>query len=206
MKALSYAICTLGMVLHCGQAGAQPATSPVTLSMPEQPLRDALNGLARQTGLQVIYTAEEVTANLLAPKIEGAYTPEAALNLLLKGSGLQYQFINPRTVAVSQVASESSGGTARSGTGHIDPGSGPGAAGTGPKFTLVQADSAARATAAGGEAARATDARDRTSEDAGNEQTIVVTGSHIRGAQSSASPMLIFDREDILKSGFSSTQ
>ncbi|WP_129775127.1 TonB-dependent receptor domain-containing protein [Peristeroidobacter soli] len=44
-----------------------------------------------------------------------------------------------------------------------------------------------------------------TTSDAGAIQEIVVTGSHIRGA-TGAAPLLVFSREDIEDSGFSSTQ
>ncbi len=72
----------------------------MALSLPAQPLRDALNSLASQTGLQVIYTAEEVTAELSAPRLEGKFTATEALEALLRGSGLKYEFLNAQTVAV----------------------------------------------------------------------------------------------------------
>ncbi len=198
-------VCTMAGLLRCSPVEAQPASAPLSFSMPEQPLRDALNGLARQTGLQVIYTAEEVTASLLAPKIEGQFTPEAALNLLLQGSGLHFEFINSRTVAVSQTApGPSSGASAGRNIGKRDDlRSGAYTAPTAAKFTLARAGTIASeageppATAAG---------PGRDNGEARDAQTVVVTGSHIRGAQSSASPMLVFDREDIQQSGFTSTQ
>ncbi len=84
----------LGAVSHADEN----ATS-VALNIPRQPLPDALNALARQTGLQVIFPAPQVR-DATAPKIEGRYTPQAALDLLLAGTRLAYEFIDERTVAI----------------------------------------------------------------------------------------------------------
>src|SRR5262249_44752856 len=50
--------------------------------------------------LQVVYPADEVPAALTAPGLEGNYTAEAALTALLKNTGLTFQYLNDRTVAV----------------------------------------------------------------------------------------------------------
>lgn len=207
MKISPFILLAAVLLLQCAMPAASAAnTAPIALSMPEQPLRDALNGLARQTGLQVIYTADDVGASMRAPRIEGTYTPQAALDLLLKNSGLYYEFLNSRTVAVSTGSpakassltsttawreSETAGGGAASSSGRAS------------RLTLAQADSPepsprAQATSSG------SDTIARKNADGGD--TVVVTGTHIRGATSSASPMMTFTRDDIQRSGASSTQ
>ena len=103
----SAVVAMVGFILHAGSLSAQgaatgnSAAAAVAMSLPEQPLRDALNDLARQTGLQVIYTAEDVTAGITAPRLEGRFTPADALSELLRNSGLTFEFLNARTVAIS---------------------------------------------------------------------------------------------------------
>src|SRR3981189_2213634 len=102
-------IALAGLLIQCALiAAAEEPTTPISLDLPAQPLRDALNGLARQTGLQVIYTADEVTAKLSAPRLVGRYTTESALNALLKNSGLTFEFLNAHTVAITVVGANKS--------------------------------------------------------------------------------------------------
>jgi iron complex outermembrane receptor protein len=95
----------VGFILHGGAAAAEPAQA-VEMALPAQPLRDALNGLARQTGLQVIYDARQVSEDITAPRLEGRYTAEGALAALLQGSGLTYEFQDARTVTIVSVTSK----------------------------------------------------------------------------------------------------
>lgn len=60
---------------------------PVAFNIPAQPLGAALNQLAEQSGLQVIYNGELVQG-LSSPGVSGSQEPEAALQQLLQGSGL----------------------------------------------------------------------------------------------------------------------
>ncbi len=64
--------------------------APVALEIKAQPLAGALNSLASQSGLQVIYNGELVEG-LRAPAIAGEMEPEQALQQLLSGSGLSYR-------------------------------------------------------------------------------------------------------------------
>jgi iron complex outermembrane receptor protein len=124
----------VGFILHGGELAAQAAApadaAAISVSIPEQPLRDALNGLARQTGLQVIYAAEDVTAGITAPPLEGRFTLADALSALLKGSGLKFEFLNPRTVAISAI------GATRISV--VDAGTGPAAGGAALEEVVVK--------------------------------------------------------------------
>lgn len=93
-------------VMACGRgAVAQDAVSgiadaPVELDIQAQPIGDALNALAQQSGLQVVFFSE-VTGDLQSREAVGKFeSSEAALEYLLADTGLGYRFVNERTVAV----------------------------------------------------------------------------------------------------------
>jgi outer membrane receptor protein involved in Fe transport len=65
--------------------------------IPAQSLPDALDEYARQTGLQVIYVSE-ITSGLRSKSATKGSTAQAALAQLLAGTGLQYKFLNAKTV------------------------------------------------------------------------------------------------------------
>lgn len=64
-----------------------------------QSLGSALEELAQQTGIQVIYFSQ-LTEGLSGPAVRGRYTLQDALDALLKGSGLSYRMLNANTVEV----------------------------------------------------------------------------------------------------------
>lgn len=65
----------------------------------EQPLSQALTQFASQSGIQVIFMSK-ATDGLLAPTLQGRYTPSAALERLLSDSPLTYRQIRPDTVEI----------------------------------------------------------------------------------------------------------
>src|SRR5262249_50645593 len=72
------------------------------LHIEAQPMRLALKDLGLQTGLSIVFRAEEATWSAVqAPRVEGALSAKEALETLLKGTGLTYQFVNETTVLVS---------------------------------------------------------------------------------------------------------
>lgn len=71
-----------------GSAHAQPnATNPVAITIAAQPLGPALNELARQAGLQLLFPPALV-AGKTAAAVSGTLTPNQALDQMLAGSGL----------------------------------------------------------------------------------------------------------------------
>ena len=74
------------------------ATKTFNIDAPR--LSRALIQLTEQAGLQLIYPAGGKVEDLPAKPVVGQYTTEAALHSLLKGSGLQYEFLDPRTIAI----------------------------------------------------------------------------------------------------------
>jgi hypothetical protein len=82
-------------------AGAQspPSSGPRNLSIPAEPLANALNDLAQQSGLQVMFPSELV-ARLRSPEVKGSLTAAEALQRLLSNTGLRFEFVNPHTITI----------------------------------------------------------------------------------------------------------
>ncbi len=64
-------------------------SAAVQISLPAQPLGQALLQLGRQTSLQIFYP-QDLVHGLEAPAISGNLTPEQALRQLLQGTGIEY--------------------------------------------------------------------------------------------------------------------
>ncbi|AHD15006.1 membrane protein [Pseudomonas sp. FGI182] len=83
----------------------------VNVDLPAAPLGEAINALAQQSSVQIIF-ASDLGAGRNAPAVKGRFTPEEALQTLLKDSGLQVQAKDERTfVIVAQGAPASSPAT-----------------------------------------------------------------------------------------------
>ncbi len=63
-------------------------------------LARALQQAAKQLGLQFAGFSEFMAPEVMVGPLHGLYTRQEGLDLLLQGSGLTYQFINDRTVAI----------------------------------------------------------------------------------------------------------
>jgi len=66
----------------------------------------ALIEFSEQARLQLVFPTDG-TGQIAAPRVEGSLTPKAALEQLLRGSGLKFAFVNSRTVSVSLAKSDS---------------------------------------------------------------------------------------------------
>jgi len=90
-------------MLTAAAVGEQPppeaVVQKVALNIESQPVGDALNELGRQTGL-VIIVYSSVGRGVNAPRITGKLTPEHALDRILANTGLRYEYLDAKTVAV----------------------------------------------------------------------------------------------------------
>ncbi|HEX7932681.1 MAG TPA: TonB-dependent receptor [Paraburkholderia sp.] len=77
------------------------ASGAVNLDLPAQPLGKALLELGRQTHLQVSFPPEAV-AGKTAPALKGTMAPQAALDSLLRGTGLRYQQTADNAVVIEE--------------------------------------------------------------------------------------------------------
>ena len=93
----------LSVMLAAAAAGEQPApeavVQKVALNIDSQPVGDALNELGRQTGL-VIIVYSSAGHGVTTPRLTGKFTPEKALDQILANTGLRYEYLDARTVAV----------------------------------------------------------------------------------------------------------
>jgi hypothetical protein len=67
-------------------------TETFAFDIPREDLAMALNQIAQQSHIEIAYSAE-LTRGKISPLLKGTYTPEQALKLLLKGSGLHVRRI-----------------------------------------------------------------------------------------------------------------
>src|SRR5690606_10552628 len=68
-------------------------------SIPGQPLAAALQALATQINIQIVFFSG-ATRGLEAPPLAGRYTRREALEAMLAGTGLRYVFLNDNSVAI----------------------------------------------------------------------------------------------------------
>ncbi|MFT4241639.1 MAG: TonB-dependent siderophore receptor [Acidovorax sp.] len=82
-------VLALSLAFGAGPLWAQAPAADVArpISIPAQPLGDALNTWARQAGMQVA-VPQALVAGKQAPAVSGSLTPRQALDRLLAGSGL----------------------------------------------------------------------------------------------------------------------
>lgn len=100
--------------LAWGVAGAQArATQPVTLDIAAQPMRAALQQFGEQAGLQVLMRLSgDETDNVRLCAVNGEFTAAEGLERLLAKTGLQYEFVNERTVRVAKAEPTAEGNDA----------------------------------------------------------------------------------------------
>ena len=95
----------LVLVLVCAgffpdaMGGAEPAT--YELHIASQPLDNALQEFARQSGIQVLFFSY-LADGRRARALNGTYTVEAAMNALLADAMLTFRWVNARTIEITQ--------------------------------------------------------------------------------------------------------
>lgn len=101
---------------HIAGAQAQSAarSTVISFNIPSQPLTAALTAFARQTGMKIAYPAV-LTSGKSAPALRGSFTNAEALNRLLAGSGLSYQFTGDNAVTIVDPRAAAAAGTGAAG-------------------------------------------------------------------------------------------
>jgi iron complex outermembrane receptor protein len=190
---------------------AQAVAQTYQLDIPRQQLDAALKDLAQQTGLQIARFSDTPGGGAFVGPVSGNMPVADALNTLLAPSKLTYKVVNDHTIAVMTLSAAAAAPTtseavtpnesisspsAGDASGKDDPKEGKKSSDS---FRVAQVDQ----TSAGPEVATDQDSR-KKKEDGLSE--IIVTGSHIRGAEPVGSPLKIYTREDIDKSGASTLE
>lgn len=83
-------------------AGAVQAKT-ATLKIPAQNLPDALHSLSNQTGIQLLFNAEDMR-NLQSRAVEGPINPETALDRLLADTPYTYEASSANTYVIKTAA------------------------------------------------------------------------------------------------------
>jgi iron complex outermembrane receptor protein len=106
VKAIPKCLQALSATLFASLAIAQsaPPAREMMIDIKPQPIVEALNDWAQQTGFQLIVPEEATDSALRSRAVLGRYTAQAALEELLIGMPLTYTFVNARTVAINGVA------------------------------------------------------------------------------------------------------
>jgi hypothetical protein len=80
-------LAALAAVLSVLVHSAFADTATFTFDIPREDLAAALNQLAQQSHIEIAYSSD-LTRGKISPPLRGTFTPEQALKILLKGSGL----------------------------------------------------------------------------------------------------------------------
>lgn len=175
---------SVAAALACGVcivAIATPAQAQMReYRVPAGSLKAALDTYARQSGRQVIYKVDEVR-RARSPGASGNISAEAALDSILSGTGFTARRDNSGALAIVQTNIAGS-----------------------PSVGKTPAPGEAQAVPSSREAPRPAEGAQAGIPDEQSSGEIVVTGSRIPGAVP-ASPVTIITREDIDRTGYSTT-
>lgn len=93
-------LCSTVAVANAQSPGhTMEVATPIRLAVSSQPIAAALNDFARQSGLHVVIGSDVATGVKSTP-VEGMFTRDAALQQLLRDTGLRYEYLDSQTVAV----------------------------------------------------------------------------------------------------------
>ncbi|MGH8118621.1 MAG: TonB-dependent receptor [Rhodanobacteraceae bacterium] len=175
----------LGSGLAFASAAAPTAPqAPGSSAIPAMPLKRALNEFAQREHVQLVYVSA-VADGVRTPGASEGLSPRATLQQLLRGTGLQFRYVDANTLTISRAdpsprASRLQQREADPPTHSVDPQTQPvdppQAATTGPAAS--------------------------TPKPSETLQAIVVTGSHIRAAQlATANPVVTVTAQQIAQTG-----
>jgi iron complex outermembrane recepter protein len=187
-------------VVFLGIAVAGPADASVrkSTSIPAESLDLALRTLAKDRHLQVLYRAELVQ-DVRTPGASGSLTSDEAFTKVLAGTGLSYKYLDAQTVTIVSPESEGASDSPRTDQSQAtDDQSKEAGKQTSQDFRVAQVASGTAGPAVVGD--------DQNSGKEEGLSEIIVTGSHIRGIENKTNPIMVIDRAQIDRSGYSSTQ
>lgn len=179
---------TLALGLVEASAGTTPGERRVALTIESTSLATALDKWAQQSGFQIFYDPQ-ITKDLIAPSVNGTYTAQQALETLLAGTSLTYVWIKGKAVSIRKRAPPPvPSALQRSGLDTPMPKF------SGDALGLQSPGSAGRGTGAG----------DPSRLQALEE--VIVTGTYLQGATNSPSPVYVYSRQQIERSGAGTLQ
>lgn len=177
----------------------QPSPHPasiaqkVSLHIDSKPVGDALYEFGQQSGLSVMIQSA-IGQGLVSPRLYGEFTPEAALKQLLAHTGLHYEYLDAKTVAVLGPPTITKTSARKIGADATELRPERESATDSPPSPVRVASSDDRETGNSIEGDESGRGRTKLEE-------VVVTGSHIRGEEPIGSRVIVIDHEEIEKSG-----
>lgn len=178
-KSIALASCAgAALIQGAAQASAQVATEAaqeIDFNIQAQSLGEALTDFALQSGQGVFFVPADVEGHFTAG-VEGRHTPEDALNVLLRDADGVFHHRDARGTLFVERA------TLREDTSLIEPGD----------VQLAQAETISVP-------------QDPDQEDRLVAETVIVTGTNIRGVENPTVPILKFDSEYFTQSGYATT-
>lgn len=194
-------ILTGGLLAANLVAAAVDLSRRVQFDIPAQPLSTALLRFSEQASVQLA-APSELLGGLETRGVRGEHAMDEALDVLLQGTGLTYQALDERTVAIRQEKSarldSASGATHAAGeTASMsrDP--------PNDRLLLTQADDNKPESNRDAAESEPQPASPQERIDLGE---IVVTGTHIRGVESAGSKVIVIDRDYMDMSGYATVQ
>jgi len=103
LRGFAFAACLgfcLGAAAAAGAQSEAAARAPIEFDIPAQPLDQALAAFGAASGLQIFYETA-LTHGRQSAEVRGRLEPEAALRLLLRGSGLTARVIATGTISIT---------------------------------------------------------------------------------------------------------
>lgn len=177
----------IGLLSLPGSPAFAQALDAVQVDIAAQPVGDALNQFAEQSGLQVVLYADDAEGIEVAAVAGEFEHAGLALDTLLASTGLEYSFINERTVAVTADKDDEAEDSGNSRTAPR------------PVMTAQASEEANEDTTGRNRASSpSSDGKDSRIEE------VVVTGSRLKGiADAGPAPVTIISREQIDETGAS---
>jgi iron complex outermembrane receptor protein len=186
----------LGTSFAAAETSAEPAA--VNVSIEAKALMDALNDWAQQTGYQLIVRAEDARANVISRPVTGTLPADRALEILLTGSGLGFDFVDERTVAIFNKRTNQPISAAKKASRNEE---------SAPVTRTAMLREGGASDTQSGIASGSSETGDKSTGPATVQlEEVVVTGTHIRGVTATASPVMVFDRKHIERTGFSTIE
>jgi hypothetical protein len=104
----AYAILMLAGICAAGAEEHQATNrvGPIGFHIPAQPLANALQAYGQRTGVQVLYESNSAVGRT-SGAVEGNFTPDAALNLLLTGTDLRVRYLRPDAITLAPLSTPS---------------------------------------------------------------------------------------------------
>ena len=99
MKAVPLCMAVALMATFAKQP-TEPVAKTYEFNIPRESLDSALNEFAQVTGMQVARMSDRGSLSVQAGPLNGVFNLRMALENLLKGTDLQFEFVNERTVRI----------------------------------------------------------------------------------------------------------